>query len=121
MFYKLKIADWLYLTVLVILTYLWIQYDQEFISNPNCRMIAFCAAGLSLMLIFFFLVRPARPVLLANSMAIILIPLFAVLSIVLHVFVFKDGFQNKTVILWFLTAGMIYFSGYLYKVLRKHE
>ena len=119
MFYKLKLKDWLYLTVLVILTYVWIQYDQEFLAEPYQRTIAFPIFGLLLMFLFFVLVQPAKPFLLSNSMTIILIPLFIVLSIVLHVFVFKDGFQNKSIVLWFMSAGMIYLSGFLYKIFWK--
>jgi hypothetical protein len=119
MFYKLKLKDWLYLTALIILTYVWIQYDQEFLVEPYQRMIAFPIFGLLLMFLFFVLVQPAKPFLLLNSMTIILIPLFIVLSIVLHVFVFKDGFQNKSIMLWFMCAGMIYLSGFLFKIFWK--
>lgn len=30
-----------------------------------------------------------------------------------------DGFQTKSITLWFMTAGMIYLSGYLYKTLHR--
>ena len=120
MFYKLKIKDWLYLATLVIITYLWIQYDQDILFEPSQRMAAFCFLGLLLMFLFFILVKPEKPLLLANSMTIILIPLFIVLSVVLHVFVFKDRFQDKSIILWFITAGMIYLSRFLYKIFRNH-
>jgi hypothetical protein len=119
MFYKLKIKDWLYLSILVILTFIWIQYDQEILLYSSQRMLAFCILGIILMVLFFVLVHPIKPFLLANSMIIILVPLFIVLSIVLHVYVLKDGFQNKTIVLWIMTAGMIYLSGFLYKIIRK--
>jgi hypothetical protein len=121
MFYKLKLKDWLYLAAFVIPMYVWMQYDQEFLVEPYQRMIAFCVLGLLLMFLFFVLVHPARPFLLSNSMTIILIPLSIVLSIVLHVFVIKNGFQSRSIIVWFMTAGMIYLSGLLYKIFWKKE
>jgi len=115
LFYKLKLKDWMYLLVLIVLTYLWINYDQLILNKAYQRMIAFPILGILLMTIYFFLVKPERPSALSNTMAIILIPLFIILSIVLHIFVFRDGFQTKSILLWVMTAGMIYLSGYLYK------
>jgi len=121
MFYKLKLKDWLYLAAFVILMYIWMQYDQEFLVEPYQRMIAFCVLGLLLMFLFFVLVHPMKPILLSNSMTIILIPFSIVLSIVLHMFVFKNGFQSRSVVAWFMTTGMIYLSGFLYKIFLKKE
>ncbi|NQT27853.1 hypothetical protein HQ585_21020 [candidate division KSB1 bacterium] len=119
MFYRLKIKDWLYLLALVVLTYLWINYDQLIFAESGQRMIAFPILGLALMILFFFLVNPEKPLMLSNTMTVILIPLFIFLSLFLHVFLFKDGFQNKSIILWFMTAGMIYLSGWLYGLIRR--
>ena len=117
LFYKLKLKDCLYLLVLIILTYLWINYDQVIFNKAYQRMIAFPILGFLLMMIYFLLVQPGKPMMLSNTMSIILVPLFILLSIVLHVFVFKDGFQTKLILLWFITGGMIYLSGYLYKII----
>ncbi len=115
MFYKLKAKDWLYIVGLILLTYVWINFDQLIFNKAYQRMIAFPILGLLLMMFYFLLVKPEKPMMLSNTMAIILIPLFIVLSILLHVFLLKDGFQTKSISLWFMTAGMIYLSGYLYK------
>ena len=121
MFYKFRLKDWLYLAAFFILMYIWTQYDQELLVEPYQRMVVFCIFGLLLMFFFFVLVHPGIPILLSNSMTIILIPLFIVLSIVLHVFVLKNGFQSKSIVLWFMTAGMIYLSGFLYKIFWRKE
>lgn len=117
MFYKLKLKDWFYLIVLMVFTYLWINYDQLIISNPNYRMIAFIMLGLILMVLFYFLVKPDKTWHLANTMTIILIPLFILLVVVLHIFILKDGFPKKSIVLWLFTAGMIYLSGLIYTLL----
>lgn len=108
MFYKLKLKDCLYLLVLIILTYLWINFDQVIFNKVYQRMIAFPMLGFLLMMFYFLLVKPEKPMMLSNTMLIILVPLFIILSIVVHLFVFKDGFQTKSIS--FMTGEMIYLS-----------
>lgn len=119
MFYRLKVKDIFYLLMLIILTYFWMANDQVFLHEAYQRMIAFPIIGMGLMSILFLLVKPARPFTLANTMAIILIPILILASIILHVCIFKDGFQTKSILLWFMVAGMIYLSGLLYSTVRK--
>ena len=119
MFYKLKIKDWLYLIVLIILIYLCIGYDQLILGVSYQRIVAFPLFGIIVMFIFFVPVKPEKPILLSNTMIIILMPLFIFLSIVLHIFIYKDGFQNKSILLWIMTIGMIYFTGFIYKLIFK--
>jgi hypothetical protein len=117
MFYKCKLKDWLYLSGLVIITYLWITYDQVILTESYQRMIAFPLLGLGLMFLFYVLVKPDKVILLSNTMSLILIPLFIIVTIVLHLFIFKDGFQTKSIILWIMTLAMIYLSGFIYKLI----
>lgn len=121
MFYQLKMKDWLYLAALVVITYLWIMYDQLIFVTSAQRMIAFSVFGLLLMTACFFIIKPPKPVALSNTLAVILIPLFVLLSIGLHVFVSRDGFQKKSILLWFMTALTIYIAGLVYQIIRKRK
>jgi hypothetical protein len=116
MFYQLKLKDWTYLLVLIILTYLWINYDQLILKEAYQRMIAFPLIGMILMVLFFILVKPDKPLPLSNIMTVILVPLFIILSVIIHLVIIRDGFQLKIVVLWFMTAAMIYLSGFIYKI-----
>lgn len=115
MFYKLKIKDWLYLLVLIILTYVWISIDQNILSESYQRMIAFPTLGLILMLIFQILVKPTNPLKLSNTMAIILVPLFIAMSLLFHV-ILNNDFQTISILLWIITLIIIYLSGLLYRI-----
>jgi len=119
MFYRLKTKDALCLLGLVILTYLWIRVDQLILTTSTQRMIAFPVLGLILMVLCFYLIKPEKPVTLSHTMAVILIPLFIILTLVLHLFIFKDGFQNKSIILWIMTGAMIYLAGWIYQRIKK--
>ena len=121
MFYKFKPIDWLYLIILIVLTYLWINYDQLVFSTGTQRMIAFTIFGLVLMVLYFTLVRPNRWVPLANSMCAVLIPFFIILTFLIHLVIRKDEIPIKAIVLWFLTAGMVYLSGSLYNVINKNK
>ena len=119
MFYRLKLSDWIYLLLLIILTYLWINYDQVILKEAYQRMIAFPLIGIVLMVLFFNLVKPNKPLLLSNTMTVILVPLFIILSVIIHLVIIRDGFQFKIVVLWFMTAAMIYLSGFIYEMMRR--
>ena len=119
MLYRLKLKDWIYLLVLIILTYLWINYDQLILKEAYQRMVAFPLFGIILMVTFFNLVKPDRPLLLSNTITVILIPLFIILSVIIHLVITGDGFQFKIVVLWVMTAAMIYLSGFIYEMMRR--
>jgi hypothetical protein len=114
MFYRLRGKDWMLLAALVALLYVWIMVDQIFLPLPWSRMVAFPLFELLLLQAYFNLVKPAKPFFLANTVAAVLIPLFIALSVILHVFVFKDGFQKKSAVLWLMTAAVIYLSAGVY-------
>ena len=120
-FYRLRLKDWIAIILMIVITYLWINYDQIFFENTDIRMIAFIVLGLILMTGLYFIINPSKIVPLSNTLTLILIPLFIILSIVIHEFIVKDGFQKKSILLWIITTGLIYFSGLLYKVVFKRR
>ncbi len=120
-FHRLKPKDWISITLMIVITYLWINYDQLFIENPDIRMMAFILLGLILMIGLYVIIKPSQIFKLSNTLTIILIPIFIILSVVIHEYIIKDGFQKKSIALWLITTALIYLSGFIYKFIFKRR
>jgi len=120
-FASLKTKDILSLIGLVVIGFVWILIDQEFIKESGQRFPAFIGLMVILLQLQFRINKPQKIWPYANMIAVLLVAFVVLSSFVMHVFIFKDFPHNfgHSILIWIITGTMPYISGLIYVVLRK--
>ncbi len=118
-FHKLQIKDFLILASIVALVYLYIMVDQLFVPIV-LRPYAILIIIQTLLVAFFFIVKPYNIIHLSNSLLLCLGGMATVLILIQHVII-KFDFNFKVLIILMIISASPYLSGFLYFMLSKNR
>ena len=117
-FQKLKVRDFITLTLWIILGFVWLQIDQIFLPEPYQRFIALV---ILLVLFFYFQFKincPTHIIQYANSIAAFALLVTIVIIVIQHVIITFD-IQWKALLILFLTGIFPYIGALVYKLTNK--
>ena len=117
-FQKLKVRDFITLTLWIILGFAWLQIDQIFLPETYQRFIALI---ILLVLFFYFqfkINRPTRIIQYANSIATFVLSVTIVIIVIQHLIITFD-IQWKALLILFLTGIFPYIGAFVYKLTKR--
>lgn len=87
---------------LVIFLRIWIAFDQVFISTDGQRRAVFYSFVFLVFILFYFFVKPKKPVLLSVNLSIVLLATAVLLCMIQHSIINHDLnlYAQELVILW---------------------
>jgi hypothetical protein len=122
-FHKLSLNQYLLLILFIAIDGGWLLFvrfnlhvKRDLLPKLWQRMTVFCTLTVILITLLYVIIKPLKPLKLANTLAIIVIPASIVLSIIVHIIVYND-FSSRSVIMWGIILFMIYLGAFIYPAL----
>ncbi len=107
---------------IIIIGFILIMIERTFISDVLVRRIIFYIFSILIFCGYYFFIRPNNIIKLANLTVVILIPIFILLSMIIHIFVEHnlDKYFIQSLFLWVMTIVLIYISAIPYAIYKKY-
>ncbi|MBN2520687.1 MAG: hypothetical protein JXB17_09300 [Bacteroidales bacterium] len=114
--YKLKPIGYVYLFLGLLVNYGYIMVDQLFVPEKLRPLALFLFALLSF-LIFFIIIKPAKPYDLSRLISLITGVIVAIMIVILHIIITFD-ISYKALIVLGVTIITPFIAGFIYKLLK---
>ncbi|MFA5259279.1 MAG: hypothetical protein WC402_04355 [Candidatus Pacearchaeota archaeon] len=121
MFNKLKLKDYLVLSLLVVLAYIFTATQKYYIPDiVILRSFLVLFVCVFLFLIFFFIKKPVKPLELAKTLSILLGIIAGVILIVQHlIMTFTPSIKN--IIVFLISIIVPFISGFIYELTKRNK